>query len=232
MHAITCQLEGCFNPVHQKKYCRKHFSAYRQYGNPDGILGLYLDDRVPCVVPECQLAAVGKGYCQKHNYRLKHFGDVNKVSRVVGENRKKHPVYKVYHAMLQRCNNPDNEYYLYYGGRGIQVCERWQGLKGFNHFIEDMGERPKGLTLERINNDGNYEPGNTKWATRQEQAINRRTPLINPIGYKGISLFKATGKYQAYINVDHHRIHLGYYKTLKEAIGVRHEAEMKYYKGT
>lgn len=79
--------------------------------------------------------------------------------------------YNSWAAMMQRCNNPKNHKFYRYGGRGIKVCERW--LK-FDNFLEDMGEKPgKGYSIERKNNDGNYEPGNCKWATNVEQAKNR-----------------------------------------------------------
>ena len=73
--------------------------------------------------------------------------------------------------MKDRCLNHHNSDYKNYGGRGIQVCKRW--LK-FENFLENMGERPKSLTLDRINNDGNYEPGNCRWATQTEQNRNSR----------------------------------------------------------
>jgi hypothetical protein len=85
--------------------------------------------------------------------------------------------------MIARCYNPNDEKYESYGGRGIEVCRDWHTFK---NFAADMGEPPSGLSLERKNNNGNYEPGNVKWATRREQARNtrtfhgRRTPTCHP----------------------------------------------------
>jgi len=80
--------------------------------------------------------------------------------------------------MLQRCHNPKAKHYKYYGNRGIKVCDKW---RSFKNFLKDMGERPKGLTIERVDNDGNYEPDNCVWATRREQRRNNRYAKLNPL---------------------------------------------------
>lgn len=86
------------------------------------------------------------------------------------------PEYKVYISMLNRCNNPKYKEYHLYGGRGIKVAERW--LK-FENFIEDVGPRPaKGYQLDRKDNNKGYEPGNARWATRTENARNKRNTVF------------------------------------------------------
>lgn len=84
--------------------------------------------------------------------------------------------YRSWAAMIMRCENPARWQFKYYGGRGITVCARWRA--DFAAFLADMGERPEGCTLDRVDNDGNYEPGNCRWATLAEQARNSRRARI------------------------------------------------------
>lgn len=93
----------------------------------------------------------------------------------------KTPTYVAYQNMMTRCYNVNTPYYHNYGGRGITVCMAWR--VGFKNFLRHMGERPAGMSLERVNNDGPYHPRNCRWATKREQERNRRTNVV--IDYQG-----------------------------------------------
>jgi hypothetical protein len=91
------------------------------------------------------------------------------------------PTYMAWSSMIARCSKPGLKSYKYYGERGITVCERWHD---FANFLEDMGERPEGKSIDRVDVNGNYEPRNCRWATAREQGTNRRCVLM----VDGISL--------------------------------------------
>lgn len=85
------------------------------------------------------------------------------------------PTYRSWQAAKERCYNPKNDRYSAYGAKGVTVCDRWRG--SFDAFLEDMGERPAGLTLDRRNPLGNYDPDNCRWASNSEQVRNKRTSV-------------------------------------------------------
>jgi hypothetical protein len=106
--------------------------------------------------------------------RHKHSGN--------GADRERSPTYRSWQSMIARCAQPSNPAFAHYKRRGITVCDRW---RNFENFLADMGERPSGTTLDRWpNNDGNYEPGNCRWATKQEQGNNRITNIH--FTYRGV----------------------------------------------
>lgn len=100
--------------------------------------------------------------------RIKHGHTSSKTGTVVVSR-----TYKSWLAMVQRCTNPNYSNYEYWGGRGISVCDSW---KTFSNFLHDMGERPPRTSIDRIDVNGNYEPGNCRWATISEQRANQRPP--------------------------------------------------------
>lgn len=101
------------------------------------------------------------------------------------------PTYASWLDARKRCFRPQNKSYPNYGGRGITMCERWAA--SFTAFLEDMGEAPAGHTIDRLNVDGNYEPGNCRWATKAEQARNRRSTVLDDDAVSQIRELHAAG---------------------------------------
>lgn len=137
----------------------------------------------------------------------------------------KSPEYKIWNSMIQRCRTDGGD--SRYGGRGIEVCARWKN--SFEEFYRDMGPRPsENHTLDRRNNDGNYEPGNCRWTSQTVQIINQGISNLNKTGIKGVRV-TPSGNYEASLQV-HGEVKLRReFKTLEEAAEARRSAEIEFH---
>lgn len=135
-----------------------------------------------CKIPDCGKKVKGYGLCAKHYQRLKRNGHTNLILEYGGPRKKYPSEYKSWDSMRQRCLCKTNKNYFRYGGKGITICDRWQGVHGFVHFLEDMGPKPSYektrngravYTLDRIDPKKGYSPENCRWADWVTQETNR-----------------------------------------------------------
>lgn len=177
-----------------------------------------------CLINGCTEAYLASGYCEGHYGRKRKKGFVDpspiKKNHYLSETK----TYTIWKAMMQRCYYEQGSAYKHYGGRGITVCDRW---RNYPNFLADMGERPENMTLDRVDNNGNYEPSNCRWANRTQQRLNQRRKS-NKTGFTGVTL-SSPGRYLARIIQEGKPIRLGMFDTPEEASVVYEKAlkEMK-----
>ena len=132
--------------------------------------------------------------------------------------------YNTWQKMKARCDDPQNNMYMYYGGRGLTYQKAW---KEFTEFLQDMGERPVGMTLDRIDNAKGYSKDNCRWATKQDQARNKSLQTRNISGCTGVTK-RESGSWRASIRVEGVLVYLGTFLNLHDAIKARKDAELYY----
>lgn len=173
-----------------------------------------------CSIVGCNNKHMAKGMCKKHWQR-----EYRKTPNNTDSSK---PEYAVWRNMKVRCYYPNYNESKDYRGRGISMCEEWRN--SFRAFYEYVGDKPsKTHSIDRIDNNGNYEPGNVRWATRGQQATNKQKG--NPNGYVGIRKYicKTKGtRWIANIYIDGKYIYLGIFNTKEEAIEARKKANLKY----
>ena len=152
-----------------------------------------------CAVLGCTKPVAKREWCNAHYIRWRKHGDPQggRVSSMHGHSRKgqRSPTYRSWVMMVARCTNPNVHNFAFYGGLGIKVCERW---RSFPNFLADMGERPRGKTIDRWPDPaGDYEPKNCRWATGTEQARNTKANHIVEVDGAQMPLREAVERFGA-----------------------------------
>lgn len=152
------------------------------------------------------------------------------------QNRIKHGMsdtrtYRIHEAMIRRCKPHLKDSFPHHAGKGIRVCERWSlpNGEGFLNFLEDMGECPDKLSIDRIDVNGDYTPENCRWADLSVQGYNKGLDPNNSSGKSGVSFYKLQNKWSAEIHYQGKHIRLGMFSNFDDAVKARKEAELKYY---
>ena len=179
---------------------------------------------IKCKVPTCTRDGNEhyNGSCRSCARRFERNGSYDYVSNSHGRyGIMKSGLEPIFNMMHQRCSNVGNKSYINYGARGIKVCDRWSGKDGIINFIEDMGERPQGTSIDRKDNDGNYEPSNCRWANRHEQASNKTNSSEI---HTGVVKVKDRNLFESSLIVNKIR-YRKFFRNIQDAIKYRKELE-------
>jgi hypothetical protein len=144
------------------------------------IIDLKIQSKKPKVIYKCECGNIGICSYYALNKSCKKCYNIRRRENKTTHGLSNSPEYISWKAMTKRCRNPKDPAFHNYGGRGIKVCKRWLGENGFTNFMKDVGERPSPknkYSIERINVNENYSPENCKWATKQDQLLNKRPYL-------------------------------------------------------
>lgn len=164
---MSCKITNCVRVVSKDGYCKEHWRQWRQ--------GTLCDGRIKsirrCSVQNCNNKHAAKGFCASHYAQFRK-GELGKVIRgyISRKGKSESVEYRAWYNMKDRCLNKNSKDYPTYGGAGITVSQEWQD--SFEQFYIDMGDRPDGYSLERIDNTKGYSKENCKWASCKEQASN------------------------------------------------------------
>lgn len=168
-----------------------------------------------CKIDNCINDVFSSGYCGKHYARYKKYGDPLFLKNE-RHGKSSSREYSSWHSMIQRCTNKNDIQYKNYGARGITIFSPW--VKSFSIFFRDMGERPPNTSLNRIDNNGNYEPGNCEWSTYIQQNNNQRKRKNNTSGHTGVSWYAPSKKWRASITINSKAYNLGHFSNIDDAI--------------
>ncbi len=163
-----------------------------------------------------------KKHIRKRSDKILKYSTCNSCTRIklhTTHGYSKHKLYNSWREKLERCNNPKNISYKYYGARGITVSDEFQNVETYILYIESLENAYKdGYTIDRIDNDKNYERNNLRWASQLTQSSNTRLLYkSNKSGYRGVHFSKKSNKYRSVIQINYKQITLGFYIDKLEA---------------